>query len=163
MTELWKIDNETYIEIQKLKRFVDFIARLELANTKDKENCEAVKKKITEIDNPENNKYWNVALRIHISQPLANLDDNTPYLKAWDVTYENYILEITTKELTANDSLDMDYGENFNFSGIIHFKKAVDTIAVYLSNDIDLFVDDATNYKKYLRADFDDVDIDVDI
>ncbi len=163
MVNFWKIDNKTYTEIQKLIKFVDFILGLKNTTAADKENCKIIKNKIAHINNPETFQYWNVTLRIYLAQHNGKFNENLPHLKIWDVTFENNILEIETKELTPNNPLNSHYGDNFYFGGIVHFKKDSNIKNVFLSDDIDLFINDALNYKKYLRNNLDDVDIDIDI
>ena len=163
MTDFWKIDTETYTEIQKLTRFLDFISGLKYATELDKENCKIIKTKIENINNPETYKYWNVTLRIHLNQADGKINENLPHLKVWDVTFENNILEIEIKEITANNPLNIHYGDNFYFGGVIHFKQDSNIKNVFLSDSINLFISDALDYKKYLRNGFDDIDIDVDI
>lgn len=163
MTDFWKIDTETYTEIQKLTRFVDFVKSLNIATEKDIANCENIKRQIINLVNTEKLKSWNICIDIFDYEVQAKIDDAKGYYwKTWAVFFEGGHLTIEAKSEHTNETIG-HYGNDFHFNASVNFKKDINFQRIYLDNDIDLFVNDAIKYESYIKGGLKDVEIDVDI
>ena len=161
--KMWKPDKKTYEEIQKLKRFANFISKLEYIAPEQKSKIEEIKFLIKNIDKPETHKEWNICLDIFDREIQGKVNGKEGfYWRKWSVYFEFGSLEI---EAESNHTADDrgHYGDDFFFYGIIHFGKNITRDKIYLDTDLNKFVEDAYEYKKYITKTLNQIEIDVDI
>lgn len=155
------IDDKTYVEIQKLLTFVDFISNLKNATEQDKENCIVIKQKIENINNPETFNNWNICLDIFDYAVLAKINAAVGlYWRTWSVHFENSTLEIEAKSKHTDNFLE-HYEKHFYYHGYVNFKPTENLLKVALETDIDLFIKDAMNFETYITENFNEIEIDI--
>lgn len=163
MTDFWKIDTDTYNQIQKLTKFVDFIKSLEHTTVNDKINCDIIKDLIVSINNPETFKVWNICLDILDYDVQKNFDDAKGYYwRTWAIFFESGRLSI---EASSHHTQDY-YGhtsEYFSYFGDVNFNGRKDIRHIFLDTDIDLFISDAKNYKNYITEGLKEIEIDISV
>jgi hypothetical protein len=163
MTDFWKIDTETYNQIQKLNKFVDFVKSLEYSSEQDKVNCKIIKDLIATIDNPETFKVWNICIDITDSDVQESLNGAKGYYwRTWAVFFEDGNLSIEASSHHTDDYKGHK-NEYFSYFGDVYFKNKKDIRHIYLDTDIDLFVKDAKNYKNYIIDGLKEIEIDISI
>ena len=161
--KIWKIDKLAYEEIQKLKCFADFISELEFIEPKQKAKIDEIKSLIESIDRPEIHKNWNICLNIFDREIQDGTNEKEGfYWRKWSVYFEMESLEIEAESNHTADDLG-HYGDDFNCYGAVYFGKNIDGDRIYLDTDLNEFVNDAKQYKKYLTETLNDIEIDIDI
>ncbi|MDP2890110.1 MAG: hypothetical protein Q8P34_14235 [Bacteroidota bacterium] len=146
-SEYWVPDSETYNQLQKLKKFVDFVVCLPDAYELHKQNADKIKELIETINQPETFKDWRVCL--DITDWNVQVGNGTGiYWKKWSVYFELGKLEIeSTDEILDEQKFSETYQ---NYYGCIYFEKDIKGERIYLDTDIDEFIADAMNYESYL-------------
>ncbi|MBS1579287.1 MAG: hypothetical protein JST29_06565 [Bacteroidetes bacterium] len=163
MTNLWVADKETYDKLQQLKTFVDFVASLEYATPTDKQKAIKIKTLIENIDKPETFEGWNVCLDIFDRDIQNGINKNGgTYWRKWWVYFEGDTLEIEATTEHTSDPIN-HFGKDFHFSACIFFKKDIPCERIYLFDDLNNFINDATKYKNYMTETLNDIEIDIDI
>ncbi|WP_417592902.1 hypothetical protein [Owenweeksia hongkongensis] len=102
------------------------------------------------IDQPETYKEdWFVDLWIIDEDVQSGVVKEGVYLRKWSIHFDNYTLHI---EAETNHTSDHQghYGSDFRFYGMIVFEVVKDARQVFLDEELDKFVADATNYKNYI-------------
>jgi len=158
--EYWVPDSETYNQLQKLKKFVDFVAGLPDALALHKQNADKIKELIETINQPETIKEWWVNLDI-FDYDIQGGRGTGIYWKKWSVDFELGRLEIeSTDEILDEQKFSETYD---NYYGCINFAKNIKGERIYLDTDIDEFIADAMNYESYLTEGLKDIEVDIDI
>jgi hypothetical protein len=160
--ERWKPDKVTYDNIQKLKKFVDFVSNLEYATGLDKRKAKEIISLIENIDKPKTHKEWNVCLDIFDPEIQYGNEKEGFYWRKWSVYFELGTLQIEAETYhTADDS--GHYGDDFYYYGDIFFNKNIICDRVYFEKDINEFINDAVNYKNYVTESLNVIEIDIDV
>jgi hypothetical protein len=160
-TEKWIPDISTYNELQKLKKFADFVARLDRVN----DNTQKVKEihyHIENIDKPETYKIWNVCFNIIDYEALGNKNVGGIFRRHWSVYFENDYIDITAETRHTEDEI-YHYGNDFFFYGTVYFEKNIECQRIYMDKNIDEFIADAMNYKKYITETLNEIEIDIEV
>ncbi len=157
------INDKTYIEIQKLLKFVDFISTLSFATSKDKASSLVIKQKIIHINQPETYSDWNICLNMYDYKVQSRINGaEGVFWRTWSVFFENATLEIEAKSEHSDDIIGY-YDKHFYYFGHVNFKSTDDTHAQYLTTDIDLFTRDAYGYESYVEGNLKELEIDVSL
>lgn len=159
---MWIPDNATFTKIQHLKKFVTLVGSLKEATREDQVNANKINQLINNINNPDKHKNWNIYLEIY---DLDFYNTNTKegfYCRSWSVVFEDKRLEIEAKSKHTNDDIG-HYGSDFCYNGWVFFQDTTIGRRVYLDDDINTFVYDASNYKKYISNTLNDIQIEIEI
>ncbi len=157
------VDDKTYLEIQKLQKFVDFISNLKYATVQDKANCIVIKQKIENVNNPETFNNWNICLDIFDYEVQGKINGAVGvYWRTWLVFFENSTLEIEAKSEHTDNILE-HYENHFYYYGYVNFKHTENLHKVALETDIDLFIKDALNFENYTTEKFNEIEIDISL
>jgi len=150
------------LQIQKLKRFVDFVSNLEYSSYIDTQNAKEIILLIEGINNPANNKNWNVCIDIYDNDVQYRIKSEGVFGRKWAVYYENDKLSIIAETNHTSNVLG-HFGDDFYFDALIYFYKDCDHKRIYLDGNIDDFVNDAENYSQYITDGLNDIKVDIDI
>lgn len=160
-SKLWTPDKETYSKLQKLLKFGDFVANLKYASKEDKLKVEKIKQFILNFDKPETIPDWSIDLGIY-DNDIRDGNDEGFYWRKWNIYYELSTLEIEAE--TKHSDYDLGhYGDDYSYWGAIYFGEVNSDRRVFLDEDIDEFIQDAINYKKYITEKLCDIEIDVGV
>lgn len=160
-TEFWIPDIENYNQLQKLKKFVDFVARLEYSTEEGKTKAEEIKLLIENMDKPETfNKEWCVCLNI-FDPVIQNKKGTGLFWREWSVYLDSGFLEAESASHSTDEDGSVD--NEFFYSGIIYFEKDIKCERVYMDTDFDAFISDAMNYESYLTEGLKDIEVNIDI
>jgi hypothetical protein len=159
--EYWVPDSETYNQILKLKKYVDFVAGLEHSTAEDKTKAEEIKLLIENIDKPECFlKSWWVGLDI-FDYNIQGGRGSGIYWRKWWVSFELDSLVIEAESYHSDDpGYCVDY---YHYNGGIFFEKDIKGERIYLDNDLDDFINDAMNYKSYMTEALNEIEVDIDV
>jgi len=159
----WKIDVKSYNNIQQLKAFVEFVSNLPYATNSDKQNAVKINYLIENIDNPVSFKSWNVCLDIFDRNlQNQNIKKEGFYWRKWSAYFEKDTLEITAESLHTEHPIG-HYGPDYNYTGCVFFNKEIKGKHVYLKQDINNFVKDAINYKNYITATLNEIEVEIGV
>jgi uncharacterized protein YfbU (UPF0304 family) len=166
--EFWVPDSETYNQLQKLKKFVDFVAEQEETYKEHKANTEKVKYFIENLCKPETfTDDWNTCIDIY--DPIIqgghyghNYEENKGlYWKRWWIWFELGVLQINIVEEYADKDGYQD--EKWIFDSRINFIKEFDGERIWGDTNYAVFVEDAMNFRNYITNDLEDVETEIDI
>lgn len=76
--------------------------------------------------------------------------------------FENNSLEIIAESKHIGDNL-VNPEQHFYFDGLVYFDKNHKGKRIFLDKDIDDFINNVGNYDKYITAQLNDIDIDINI
>ena len=159
--EFWIPDPETYNHLQKLKKYVDFVAGLEYSTAEDKTKAEEIKLLIENMDKPETFiKRWSVCLNI-FNPFVLNRNESGIFLREWSVYLESGFLEAESAIHSTDENGSID--DKFFYSGIIYFEKDIKGERIYMDTNFDEFIADAMNYKSYLTKALNEIEVRIDI
>ena len=162
-TDYWIPDTDTYIAIQKLIPFVEFVATLQDVTVLQFQKAEEIILLIKNIDNPEIKNNWCVCLDIFDHEVQNGYPEKQGnYWRKWWVFFEMNTLEIEADTANTADHRG-HYGNDFYFWGSINFKKQINCERKYMDKDISEFINDAMNYKNYINQSLKEIEIDIDI
>jgi len=164
----WKVDDKTYNELQKLIRFVGFVASMEECSTGGKSKAEEIIDILKAINEPNKIKHFNVCLDLrNFTLYHKNEADKGIYLRKWEVWFECGFFEIEASSFQINKPPMDPYDGHLYYRAHVVFKEAVNFDEsfkrVYIESDIDEFVEDALNYKNYVTGTLNDIDIDINV
>jgi len=184
-TTYWTPDAKTYQELQKLKKFVDFVAGLEHVSPEEKSNAEIIKQQIENFNQPYPTKYWNVSFNIYgFNLPESNKKDarNNCSWRNWHVSFEHDDLEIeafyqtlekekyedlesSNKDSSTNKTVEDNYytDDHTTYYTQIYFKKDIPCERMYMETDINEFIADAMNYKSYINESLNEIEVNIEI
>jgi hypothetical protein len=161
-SETWKPDETTFNKIQKIKKFVDFVANLDFVNDENKLKAKEIKYLIENINNPETHKNWNVCLDIFDREIQNGIGKEGFYWRKWSVYFEIEKLEIEAESNHTADDLG-HYGDDFCYYAVIYFGKDTKGQRTYMDVDINEFIKDSMNYKNYITESLNDIEVDIEI
>ncbi|PKP40757.1 MAG: hypothetical protein CVT95_13210 [Bacteroidetes bacterium HGW-Bacteroidetes-12] len=162
-SDYWIADTKTYNTIQKLKKFVEFVAGLKDTTTEDRQKAQKIIELIEKINQPNSFKNWNVCLDI-FDRDIQNRTTKVDgvYWRKWWVFFESQTIEIEAETRHSGDPLE-HYSNDFQYFAAIYFKKEYTHERVDMKVDIDEFIKDARNYKSYITATLKDIEIEIEI
>jgi len=163
--KIWKPDKITYQHIQKLQRFVDFVMNLDEISKVEKDKAIQIKSAIANIDKQEKLIHWYIGLSIradYFSLNEAINKNDEPYIRTWDLNYEFGRLEIEAESSYESSDIN-ENGSHLYFYALFLFTETVPDKRIYMHEDLDIFIDDAINYKSYITDFLSDFEIDIDI
>ncbi len=167
-SEFWIPDIETFNQLQKLKKFVDFVAEQEETSKEHKANTEKVKCFIENLCKPQTfTDDWNTCIDIY--DPMIqsghygrNYEENKGlYWKRWVIWFELGVLQINIVEEYADKDGYQD--EKWIFDNTINFNKEFDGERIWGDTNYAEFVEDAMNFRNYITNDLEDVETEIDI
>ncbi|MDO9255669.1 MAG: hypothetical protein Q7U54_09165 [Bacteroidales bacterium] len=159
-SRFWIPDEGTYNKIQKLKKYVAFIAGLPFSSDEDKQKASRIIFLIENINKPETFRSWNVCLDIFDRDIQYGFNKSKGiYWRTWSVYFEGDSLEIEASSKHTHDIFH--YGDDFHYFGLIYFTKNIEYQRLFLETDIDEFVNDASNFNKYITESLNDIEIDI--
>lgn len=162
-TDFWIPDTDTYIAIQELIPFVEFVATLEGASENQLQKAEEITRLIKNIDNLETPKGWSVCLDIFDEDIQYGYPEKQGiYWRKWWVFFELNILEITAETYHTADDRG-HHGDGFFYWASIHFDKKINCDRIYIENSISDFVIDAMKFKEYMTESLNKIEIDINI
>ena len=160
-SEFWIPDIETYNQLQKLKKYVDFVAGLAYSSAEDKTKAEEIKLLIETIDKPESflNNWW-VGLDI-FDYDIQGGRGTGIYWRKWWVSFELDSLVVEAESYHSDDpGYCVDY---YHFDGFVNFQKEITHQRVWMDTDLDEFIEDAMNYKSYVTEALNEIEVDIDV
>lgn len=157
--DLWTPDNSTYNELQKLKEFVNFVAQFPQADQNCKANAEKIIHFIENIHKQKSVSSWSVVFNVWDGDGVINETNPGVYLRAWSIDFERD--EITVEIETMHTDTTRHYGDDFYYHGMIILSKDYTGERLYLGEGLQLFVDDAKNYRKYMNEVLNEIDVDI--
>lgn len=158
-------DSKVYHELQVLKDFVQFITALKVADDNEKRDAETIIERIESLDRFEKNKTWNVSLNIFDRelQDMLRIDPDGVYWRSWSVYFERGYIEIVAKSrLNHNPPYDL-FDEHYYYYYAHYFNKDSVTGNHIQSAPLADFVNDAKNYRHYITAHLNDIELDVSV
>lgn len=157
-SEIWKADHDTYNKIQKLIKFIDFVSSLEYTIAEQKKDATEIKYLIENINKHEILKSWYISLNI-IDDTLSNGDGDKDavHWRHWSAGFEGNTFEIEAKSYCVDDSVSKP--DHFFYSACVFFDKELTCQRIYLDTDIDEFVSDAVNYKRYITETLNEIEV----
>jgi len=163
----WKADDQTYNELQKLIRFVRFVAGMEECSVEGKRKAEEIIEVIKNINEPEKIKHFNVCLGLKDLTFYDKNKDKGIYLREWNLWFECGFLEIRAASYQRDKPPPEPNEEHFYYHSYVSLKKDgeynEDFKRVYLESDINDFVEDALNYKEYVMDTLNEIDLDIEV
>ena len=163
--DYWTADTKAYNTIQKLKKFIDFVAGLEDTTSEDQQKAQKIIAIIEKINQPEhfNYSFWSVRLDVY-DRSIQHLtpENRGVWLRKWIVYFENQTLEIEAETYHSDEPCG-HYGDDFKYFAAIYFKKDFSYERVDMKIDIDEFIKDAMNYKNYMTPTLKDIEIEFEI
>jgi len=164
LQDRWKQDKEACIELQKLKKFVDFVAAIPGVTKEQKENAEVVNWLIENIDKPETYRNWCVQIMIwyDVDHEIGPLQKPEVLERYWSVLFSDNDLSV---EATAHTNSPTPpyykYGrDGYSLNLNLNPKKA--SAKLTIRKPIDDFVAKAMNYKKYITDKTTKIDIELE-
>ncbi|MFZ4413863.1 MAG: hypothetical protein ACOYOV_12335 [Bacteroidales bacterium] len=163
----WGADDETYNELQKLKKFVRFVSELKECSEEDKIKAGKIVDVIKNLNHAELISHFNVCLNLtDYTPPKYRKENPSIYLRNWTIWFECGFFEIEAASYYSNEPIEPFNGQ-YSYNSYVSFRKEHDSSngfeRIYINKDIDEFVNDALNYESYLTKDLDDVDVNIDI
>lgn len=163
----WKADDQTYNELQKLIRFVSFVAGMDECSAGGKRKAEEIIEVIKNINEPEKIKHFNVCLDLKDLTFYDKNKDKGIYLRGWNLWFECGFLVIEAASYQRENLPTDPYEGHLFYKSYVGFKKDgpynEQFKRVCLEDDITEFVDDALNYKEYVTATLNEIEIDIDV
>lgn len=161
-SKLTPIDNETYNELQKLIKFVDFVTSLEYCTEIDRINAAIIINRIKELNNPETYCDWDICIDIYDLDIQFKLTDrNGIYWKTWSVSFEDACLEIRAESYHSDTTHNLQI--DFNFNSTINFKDISGISNPFSINTIDDFLCDAFKFGNYITEDLNEIEVVINI
>ena len=151
-----------YTEIQKLIPFIEFVGDHEECFLAEKSKVKEIVESIKKIHETPRPKEWYISLELLDYSLFYQEEEEGIYARRWMVTYEMDSIEITLESVQTSDVLN-HYGDDYCFHGEIYLKENLKNQHIFLSDDIEAFVQDALNYKKYIKGALEDVEIDIEV
>jgi len=160
-TKYWIIDNTTLEKLQVLKQFVDFVAGLEETSPEHKNNAEKVKYLIENLGNPETfEKEWMVSIDLCDLEIQAKINkEGGLYWKKWWVTFESGRLEIESESEFIDKDGQLD--EEPHYYGFVDFNKVIHWKRMLFEKDLNIFIEDAMNFKSYVTETLDVIESEI--
>lgn len=157
----WIPDMETFNQLQKLKKFVDFVAGLAYSTAEQKDKSEQIKLLIENIDKPETFlKEWCVCIGIFDFEIQAG-NGTGIYWRGWRVYLESGRFEIIADyHILDEERCTDDYSPYY---GCIYFEKEIKCERIYMDTNLDEFIADAMNYKSYITESLNEIEVEIDI
>jgi hypothetical protein len=156
----WAENGYVYDELQKLLRFVDSIANLPVLTTEKKSKLEKIRNQIININQPNLATNWDISIELGESGKEDYSQTDNRYIKSWTIYFEKNSLEIETHEYFWNDNIE--YSGDFAYWGAVYFEINNEHQYIFLEQDINLFIDDALNFKNYTKEGFEHFDLRID-
>ncbi|MCB0482113.1 MAG: hypothetical protein KDC83_11815 [Flavobacteriales bacterium] len=158
----WQMSEHVYNQIQELKRFVDFVANLEIATENDRSKGEEIKLLMGTIHLPRTRKHWQINLRIHDFDVHRQVHPEGQFRRIWSLVCNDLGVSLEA-ESNYCDYPEGHTGSDFCFydSATFYTPHPEDPINFQDGDAID-FVNDAMDYKKYITESLNEVEITVE-
>jgi hypothetical protein len=157
----WIPDMDTFNQLQKLKKFVDFVAGLAYSTAEQKNKAEEIKLLIENIDKPETFlKEWCVCFEIFDFEVQAG-NGTGIYWRGWRVYLELGRFEIIANYYILDDDRWTD--DYPTFYGIFNFEKETTYERIWGDTNLDEFIADAMNYKSYITESLNEIEVEIDV
>ncbi len=160
--DLWIPDEKTYNQLRKLQVFINFIIDMEITSIENKQKASEINKFFENLTTKVALKSWNITFVVYETGITKyNVSNPDYYWRTWSVGFSNNNLEI---EATSNNVFDntANYSD-FNYQGIVFLFKECTFERFHVTGDLNEFVDDAKNYKKYISDGRKMIEVDIDI
>lgn len=146
-----------YTEIQKLKKFLALAASVgDYTNN----HLTEIIFLIENINKPSTYKNWNICLEIRdLRKEMLHGKINDYYIRSWSVYFENNRIEITATSNHTDIFFEPEKGAHFYYHQYYFFEKKLQKDYIPFYNDIDSFIEDAKQYKKYCTKHVNNIDI----
>lgn len=157
----WVPDNITYNKIQKLKKFVEFVASTEYTTLKFKKEAKEIIQLIESIDKPYVEKYWDISLDL-LDEEILNNNLEGFHWKEWSVSFEFNTLTVVAKTHNTDDNLFRE--SDFLYYFTVNFEK--DFKGVRVSEEratMNDFLNDVTSFKKYYTDSMNTVNAEINL
>ena len=145
----WILDKQGCHELQKLKRFVNFVAELPDVTEEQRENAEVINWLIENIDRPETYKEWSCRIGIDYE-----FEDNNPVKqlegKVWWVRFMYKHLSIYGAAEFYIPERTYDTTE-YRYDSKITFDTKNPSAPLAINISIDNFIASAMDYKKHIN------------
>jgi hypothetical protein len=156
----WIPDMDTFNQLQKLKKFVDFVAGLAYSTAEQKDKAEQIKLLIENIDKPETFQEWSVCIDIFDTDVQAGIGTGV-YWRGWRIDFESGRLEVEAFFHFLDDNhLDDD---DSIFYGCYFFEKDATNEFRNIEVNMDGFIADAMNYEHYITPSLNEIEVEIDI
>lgn len=160
---LWKIDDNTFAELQKLKDFINFVASIPEATDDDKQNALKAISILENCNLPQNYSPFTVCLDIFDPEIRDEISEiGGYYWRSWAVIFGNDFIEIEAIS-THSEKEMVHFGDSFYYHASVLLKENLPCERVYIEEPIELFIVDAKNYKNYITDKINDIEIEITI
>lgn len=160
--EYWTVDDDTYIQLQKLIKFVEFVSNLEYTTDTGREKCNEIIELIKKLNNPESFKTWDICIDIYDRDIQWKLKDRTGvYWRSWSIFFEYTQLHI--KAESYHSEFPFWYEGDFHYESLIYLEKSIDIRRVYMDVDLNEFLNDAYNFRNYITEHLNDVEVEINV
>ncbi len=160
--EFWTVDDDTYIQLQKLIKFVEFVSSLEYTSETDREKAAEIIELIKNINNPKSFKTWDICIDIYDHDIQWKLNDRTGvYWRSWSIFFEHSQLQI--KAESYHSEFPFWYEGDFYYESLIYLEKNIDFRRVYMDADLNEFLNDAYNFRNYITEHLNDVEVEINV
>lgn len=161
LQDRWIQDKKACLELQKLKKFVDFVAAMPGVTEEQKENAEVINWLIENIDKPETYKKWWVKIGISFED---DYDESSPAKiieKSWSAMFEDNTLYIgASAEL--NVIAPPHYAESPDSYNLeLELNPHNPSAPLFIDTPIDDFVDKAMDYKRHITDETSTIEIEL--
>jgi hypothetical protein len=147
-----------YIELQKLKCFVEFVAGLSFSSGEEKAWAKEIVWLIEHLHQPETHREWMVCLDIYDPEVQCRHIPEGIYRRGWMLNFEKGRLSL---EAVTNHSKSFDhYGNDFHLGFRVEFREG-SVPALPPGTNLDAFVQDAVSYEKYICSTLNSVEVDI--
>lgn len=150
-------DNHIYDQLQKLKRYVRFVAELPITCEVQRQNSIEIIHRIENFNKPLPFKNWSVCIDILDFVVQCRVRKGV-FWRKWTLALQNYGLEIKA-ETCHSEFNNEHFGDDYEFCGFVSNEAKY----THLEQDIDDFVNDALQYTKYMNIDLKELEIDIDL
>ena len=161
LQDRWIQDKKACLELQKLKKFVDFVAAMPGVTEEQKENAEVINWLIENIDKPETYKKWwaKVSIRFgddYDESPPARIID-----KSWSVMFDDNILYINASA-ELNIIAPSYYAESADsYSLELKLDSHNPSAPLIIDTPIDDFVAKGMDYKRHITDETSEIEIEL--
>jgi len=159
--EYWIPDSETYNQLQKLKKYVDFVAGLPYSTAQHKTKAEEIKLLIENIDKHEAFlKEWCVCIDIFDFE-IQNGKGTGIYWRKWGVCFEMARFEIDSSYYVLDEDRWTDDYSAYYCN--INFEKETTHERIWGNTNLDEFIADAMKFESYITESLNEIEVEIDI
>ncbi len=166
----WRPDDETLKEIRKLTAFVDMVASMPEVTELQKEIAGKIKKYLSDFRHPENIPSFAVMLSLGEEEDEVLYATQDKHEYTGEVYSRHWWLIYEDRQLTVESSAYVDVeaplsieDEEYYYLAVFRMEENEEDEQVYLPEPIDVFLEDARNYKEWEQKGLIEKEIEIEI